>query len=565
MIRTTAHHTHAHAHAHEPHQTIYDRNNKPHDAVNNAEDDEVLSVVEGKNPHQPHDRDNWLPEDPFRRAIEIVKYIWSTCLVVFSLCIIFYCVSMRYCVLQTYPVILFLILFGATTLLAYVEALHYANVSVEKWDMTPYKDRFPRACATQKLVKNNKLVQQFLVGRQFFVIFVVFTISQITAFPYIPSNLWGMPSTFVLLVCQIGVPGIMWVLTIGQLIPQLYVEEFTLPFLNLYGCHLVTRVCFAAEWVGICHFSWILFHTVSTVLFGFMVETAASPTNEFAVIAADDKVVAVGTAPSDGGAIELGESNLTSKNLDAAQAVPTERRAEFDETSVNSSSLGKSLTVFDCFRYMWSTGVTLGSVFIVCVGIYRHYSVLPVPVPALYIIFVGALTLLFYLEGLMICIVATQFWDPESFRETHPRAYKMHLLVNKPEVLKRFIVGRQFFTVLTNFLIAQIAVFPHWPGDGYPPALFFIVIRSGLVGVMITLAFAQLCPELLAARYPLFFMDMYGSYSVVCLSLGIEAVGIGHCAWLVYFSTRKFLCGKYYHETDLRPDVIEQHKRIETA
>ena len=111
----------------------------------------------------------------------------------------------------------------------------------------------------------------------------------------------------------------------------------------------------------------------------------------------------------------------------------------------------------------------------------------------------------------MICIVATQFWDPESFAKTHSRAYMIHKVVNQPDVLKRFIVGRQFFTVLTNFLLAQIAVFPTWPGNGYPPVLFFIVIRSGLVGVMIVLAFAQLCPELLAARYPLFFMNMYGS------------------------------------------------------
>lgn len=553
-MSTSTHHHHT-VHQHDPHQIVYDRNHKQHDAVNNADDDEVLSNAEGKQGHVM-ERSNWLPDDPLLRVIEIAKYTWSTCLVCFALCIIFYCVSMRYCILQTYPVVLFIILFAATTLLAYVEALHYANVAVEKWDMTPYKERFPRACETQKLVKTNKLVQQFLVGRQFFVIFVVFTIAQITSFPYIPSNLWGMPSTFVLLICQIGVPGVMWVLTIGQLIPQLYVEEFTLPFLNLYGCHLVTRICFAAEFIGICHFSWILFHTVSTILFGFIVETHATPSNQFAVIAADDKVVSAG-----GTGIEMGESNLTSKNVEAVNAVATERRAEFDETSVTSTDAkGWKFTPWDAFRYLWSSFVTLGSVLIVVVGIYHHYSVLPVPIPALYIIFICALTLLFYLEGLMICIVATQFWDPESFRETHPRAYKMHKLVNQPDVLKRFIVGRQFFTVLTNFLLAQIAVFPHWPGDGYPPALFFIIIRSGLVGVMITLAFAQLCPELLAARYPLFFMNMYGSYSVVNLSLGIEAVGIGHCAWLTFFATRKFLCGKYYHETDLRPDLVAPKK-----
>ena len=142
----------------------------------------------------------------------------------------------------------------------------------------------------------------------------------------------------------------------------------------------------------------------------------------------------------------------------------------------------------------------------------------------------------------MICIVATQYWEKELFKESHPVAYKMHTLINKPDVLKRFIVGRQFFTVLTNFLLAQIAVFAAWPADGYNPVLFFIVIKSGLVGVMVTLAFAQLLPELLAARHPLAFMNMPGSYQIVLLSLFIEAMGIGHCAWLIYYASKNFLC-----------------------
>jgi hypothetical protein len=551
---TNHHHT---EHRHDPHQKVYDQGHHALDAVNPAEDDEILSTAEIPRKRHEHERSNWLPENPYLRLIEIAKYAWSSCLVGFSLCIIFYSVSKQYCILQTYPVVLFLILFAATILLAYVESLHYANVAVEKWDMTPYKDRFPRACETQKLVKTNKLVQRFLVGRQFFVIFVVFTIAQITSFPYVPHDLWGMPPTFVLLFCRIGVPGVMWVLTIGQLIPQLYVEEFTLPFLNLYGCHAVTRICFAAEWIGICHFSWLLFHSVSTILFGFVVDTSvAPPSHDFAVLAATPP-------PDDADAdVKIVEDVVPAVIRDVemiARAVPTERRAEFDETSVTADTTKDSNLTFlwDAVRYLWSSFVTLGSLFIVAVGIERQYAVLPVPVPALYLLFIFALTLLFYLEGLMICIVATQFWDPESFRMTHPRAYKMHKLVNRPDVLKRFIIGRQFFTVITNFILAQISVFPHWPNDRYPPILFFLLIRSGLVGVFITLAFAQLCPELLAARYPLFFMDMYGSYSVVNLSLGIEALGIGHCAWLVFYATRKLLCGRYYHETDLRPIVIE--------
>jgi len=259
---------------------------------------------------------------------------------------------------------------------------------------------------------------------------------------------------------------------------------------------------------------------------------------------------------------EYATMNVNDKPL-APDAIPaTERRVEYDEISLTPSAAAREqqLSLWDIVRYGWSTLVTLGSVLVVIVGIWHHYSVLPAPTAALYVVFVAMLILLFYLEGLMICIVATQYWDKETFKDSHPRAYRMHELVNRPDNLKRFIVGRQFFTVLTNFVIAQIAVFDTWPSDGYEPVLFFIVVKSGLVGVFITLAFAQLLPELLGARYPLMFMNMPGSYSIVVGSLVIEAIGIGHCAWMVYYGTRDLVFGKYKHET-LKPEVIEGDKK----
>ena len=60
---------------------------------------------------------------------------------------------------------------------------------------------------------------------------------------------------------------------------------------------------------------------------------------------------------------------------------------------------------------------------------------------------------------------------------------------------------------------------------------------------MVVLAFAQLCPELMAAEYPLRFMNLPGSYSIGCLAMIFDAVGTGHCAWAVYFVTRKICCG----------------------
>jgi len=102
----------------------------------------------------------------------------------------------------------------------------------------------------------------------------------------------------------------------------------------------------------------------------------------------------------------------------------------------------------------------------------------------------------------------------ESFRDVYPRAYLIHKLINQPDNVKRFIIGRQFCTVLTGFLLAQIFTFADFANDGYDPVAFFIIIKSGLVGVLIVLAFGQLMPELLAAEFPLRFMDMPGTVAI---------------------------------------------------
>ena len=46
----------------------------------------------------------------------------------------------------------------------------------------------------------------------------------------------------VLILFQIGLPGVALVLTYGQLVSQIFVEEFTLQFLNLPGCEFVVRL-----------------------------------------------------------------------------------------------------------------------------------------------------------------------------------------------------------------------------------------------------------------------------------------------------------------------------------
>ena len=70
-----------------------------------------------------------------------------------------------------------------------------------------------------------------------------------------------------------------------------------------------------------------------------------------------------------------------------------------------------ALTAWDIIRYAWSTVAVLGSLGIIFYGISIGMYVLPTPPGATFVIFFLAMSLLFYLEGLMISIVAIKYWD----------------------------------------------------------------------------------------------------------------------------------------------------------
>ncbi len=76
---------------------------------------------------------------------EQIKYFIVTVVVFILVLVIFVGVADGYSVLKVHPALNFILLLGALVLLAYVEALHYGVVAIEKWDMEKYKENFPRA------------------------------------------------------------------------------------------------------------------------------------------------------------------------------------------------------------------------------------------------------------------------------------------------------------------------------------------------------------------------------------------------------------------------------------
>ena len=395
--------------------------------------------------------------------------------------------------------------------------------------MTKVGKVYPRAARCHALVDTPIKVKKFLVGRQFFVIFVVFLIAQLTTFPKMPSNFAGLGPGLVAVLAKTGLPGVALVLTFGQLISQLFVEEFTVQFVNMLGNEAVIRLCLATEYCGVCHFSWLLYHISNKFACSKMVRATRQMKDE-------EKAV-------DGDGSGGGGGHMTF--VEKAHGKQSGDGDEEDE----------ELTAFDMFRYAWSTCMSVFAIIVVCYGISKEVYILHVPAGAAYFIAIAMLTGLFYLEGLMIAIAATQYWDPEQFRVAYPRAYAVHRLINQEggDGVKRFIIGRQFFTVLTGFLLAEVFTFYYWKDDGYDPTAFWIMVKSGLVGVLIVLSFGQLNPELLAAEYPLRFMNLRGSYFICWMSMVFDACGVGHCGWATYYAFR----GVYIKQFGESMEIVE--------
>ena len=150
----------------------------------------------------------------------------------------------------------FTVMLLAVLLLASLEGTQIAIVALNGKKVTSFKKAYPRGCDAIKLFQNKKMVERYLAGRQFFVIFVVFIIAQVTSFPQIETlpfsdvSVQSLPSILLFLGFQMGLFGALFVLWLAQLLPQFIANKNPLLFLNLPGMQGVIRLCLLLESLG---------------------------------------------------------------------------------------------------------------------------------------------------------------------------------------------------------------------------------------------------------------------------------------------------------------------------
>ena len=138
--------------------------------------------------------------------------------------------------------------------------------------------------------------------------------------------------------------------------------------------------------------------------------------------------------------------------------------------------------------------------------------------------------------------------------------------------LKNLLIGQSFLVVLCSFTIAQLTTFDSFHHKHLPiplsyiipneSFLFYVMIQSGLPGVVTTVISAQLLPSILAKEYPLHCLNLMGIYSTVRLALLIENIGIVKLVYSVVYGMDKIMFSTYdqqkehLSELELEEDAI---------
>jgi hypothetical protein len=200
-----------------------------------------------------------------------------------------------------------------------------------------------------------------------------------------------------------------------------------------------------------------------------------------------------------------------------------------------SSEASPMKAMFDGVRNVFSTILTLSCLVIIVYAIANGHAKLPGHPAILYAIFVFVVTLLGFLEGLQICILALERVNGELFAH-RKRAYANHKLATRYDGLnvQRFLIGRQFFVVFVVFLSAQLTTYPTLELP-LPSWLFTFLIETGLPGCLVVLAFGQLMPQLVASTHPITMMGLPFSYATIQMALLFETMGVTHFSWVLTF------------------------------
>jgi len=195
----------------------------------------------------------------FSNPLNIFKGVYSTILLIFSIFIIMGLIATQQTNLSAdfHPALAYVFIWVAIFWLTMVEGGQASLVGLAPVNAELYRDSHPIAYKCTKITNKGDNLDRYLLGRQFMVVMVVFTVNM-SGGPLGGAELWGFPSWISGIFLQSGLAMILFTCNVGQLNTQVNASHCMLDYINSYFGLFTLWVAMAIEFSGILHSSYLV-------------------------------------------------------------------------------------------------------------------------------------------------------------------------------------------------------------------------------------------------------------------------------------------------------------------
>lgn len=137
-------------------------------------------------------------------------------------------------------------------ILGVFEALHISVTQLKTSDLSALADRHPRAVALHREFRTDAGIKRFLAGRQLVVVVTVFFVAGLSSFPgmdTLPGTGIAVPGVLRPFL-DVGAPGALFVLWLGQLAPQFLATQRALRMMEARVVGVAFRAAMLLEAIG---------------------------------------------------------------------------------------------------------------------------------------------------------------------------------------------------------------------------------------------------------------------------------------------------------------------------
>uniref|UniRef100_A0A7S3KVX3 Silicon transporter n=1 Tax=Amphora coffeiformis TaxID=265554 RepID=A0A7S3KVX3_9STRA len=415
-------------------------------------------------------------------TFDYVKMAYSVGLVIFSICIVTALMWAEKTSISedSSPIVAFLAMWIGILWMTMVEGGQCSMVGLPPIDRELYKESHPITYSICSLGHKGDNLNRYLMGRQFMVIFINFTIGLAGA-PVEDAEVFGLPDWLTAIFLGSGIAMVLTNVNIGQLTSQCNASHCMLDYINTHFMTFTLYVTLAIEFTGVMHVCYVIrdcFYWAS----GKPVVSAEPPKAGFTLFFYWIRVL-------------------------------------FSVCVLGFAIAVTLAAIFDDKTAVWDGVPPIASVLLLL----------------FFMVIIGML------EGMQIAFFAVCKL-PEAERAKSPWAQKTVdlLFKNDGRNLPGFMVGRQMTVTLCFFIVGRIlSVDVDMDAEGHTtsdnifgvPDNFQTFLGMGFLGAILTTVLASITWQLVAGAFPLTFLSFPLVYILLNCALALEFTGLCHASW----------------------------------